>query len=168
MALQGNAINPFPLGAVEHGRPITVRASSGGPKALRPWAGGSGKGSIRRWLVTPKFYPGVARARPFSAAWAVGVLHLQTPMPPQMPTRPRGAGGTGHPSPSASPGCHPGRCLCTGLRDTRWLQVWNCTALSYSRGHHVDVVLAPDTWGEHQESSCSTQIFTWMLGRGAA
>lgn len=117
-------INPFPSGAVKRGPPIPLRASSGGPMALSPQARAAGKGSGRRWPVTLKFHPGLAGAGPSPKAWPAGALHLQTPVPAQMPIPPCGTGSTGLSSPSTSPGCHPSGCLYAGLGDTGWLQAW--------------------------------------------
>ena len=72
--------------------------------------------------MTPKFHRGLAEAGPFPGAWAAGPVHLQTPVPLWMPVALRGTGGTGHPFPSTSPGCHLGRGVSAGLRDTGRLQ----------------------------------------------
>lgn len=52
--------------------------------------------------MTPKFRPRLAGAGPCPEAWAMGALHLQSPVPPPKPIPPQGLAvlGTLHPVPA--------------------------------------------------------------------
>lgn len=77
-------INPFPSGAVKCGPPIPAWASFCSPMALSPREG------QRQEVVNPRFHSGLVRAGLFPEAWAAGTLHLQMPVPSQMPSPLRG------------------------------------------------------------------------------
>lgn len=98
--------------------------------------------------MTPKFHPRLAGAGPFPEAWAVGALHLQTPVSPQMPITPRGLAALGTllaaPPQRATPA---GVCVQVSGTLESYKPGGHSTALSCPQGYHGDAVLALGTWG---------------------